>query len=100
MGNFNKVISSNEIYSISPPSFALQAITELQDCLTTSDLLDLSRRGCFFTWTNRNPDNLIARKLDRALINESLMKIFPSSAAGFDAPGTSDHSPCLVSLSI
>lgn len=58
----------------------------------------LPEGGCFFTWSNRQPLNPIARKLDRALSNESWMETFPQLTAVFDVPGGSDHSQCIVSL--
>lgn len=95
-------LQSNSILKrklLSPPSaFSLQGQSEFQYCLDASNLFDLSGRGCFFTWTNRSPQNPIARKLDRAIINEKWMLSFPDSNAYFDAPGGSDHSPCLISL--
>lgn len=73
-------------------------LLEFQDYLESSRLLDIVRRGCFFTWSNRQLLNPIARKLNRALSNKSWVVTFPQSTAVFDAPGGSDHSPCLVSL--
>ncbi|CAA7042276.1 unnamed protein product [Microthlaspi erraticum] len=72
---------------------------DFQDCLDTCHLFDLSARGCFYTWDNKSIINPKARKLDRAVINENWQDTFPNSNALFDAPGSSDHSPCLVSLS-
>lgn len=58
----------------------------------------MSSRGCLYTWNNKSLTNPKARKLDRAIINEHWQDIYPNSNALFDAPGSSDHSPCLVSL--
>lgn len=66
--------------------------------VASSRLSDLVKRGCLYTWSNRQPLNPIARKLDRALSNEAWMNAFPQSTTIFDVPGGSNHSPCLVSL--
>lgn len=98
LGDFNQFLSVSEIYSLIPNPVSLLGMNEFQECLTTSDLFDLSFRGCLFTWTNKSPSNPKSRKLDRALINESWQDSFPDSNAFFDAPGSSDHSPCLVTI--
>lgn len=99
LGDFNQVLSSNEMFSIYPFVVSRIGMIEFQDCIKSSRLADIVRRGCYFTWTNRQPLNPIARKLDRALSNEAWVEAFPSSTALFDNLGASDHSPCLVSVS-
>lgn len=69
---------------------------DFQDCLMENDLVDLPSRGVFFTWSNHQEDNPIIRKLDRALVNQDLLSIFPNSMAVFDPPGDSDHAPCMI----
>ncbi|CAA7013480.1 unnamed protein product [Microthlaspi erraticum] len=99
MGDFNQILSISEAYSLVPVNLSLEGMMEFQDCLESCHLFDLSSRGCFYTWDNKSLTNPKARKLDRALINEAWQDEFPNSNALFDAPGSSDHSPCLVSLS-
>lgn len=99
MGDFNQVLSVSEVYSITRPVISPQGMATLSDCLQDCQIFDMAFRGCEFTWTNKSPSNPKARKLDRALINEKWLERFPDSSAFFDSPGSSDHSPCLVSLS-
>ncbi|CAA7024778.1 unnamed protein product [Microthlaspi erraticum] len=82
-----------------PAPLNLQGMEEFKDCLNESEVFDLSFRGCHYTWSNNSLSNRKLRKLDRALVNEAWMDKYPNSNALFDAPGSSDHSPCLVSLS-
>lgn len=98
MGDFNQILYAEEHYSLSSFPLSIQGINEFQQCLDTSQLQELSYRGCYHTWTNRQPHNPIARKLDRVLCNENWTDSFPHSVANFDAPGPSDHSPCLMTL--
>ncbi|VVB06412.1 unnamed protein product [Arabis nemorensis] len=98
MGDFNQVISLSEVYSLLPATVCMQGMTDLQECLSSSGLFDLSPKGCFFTWTNKSSTNPKARKLDRVLVNEKWQDIYPDSNAFFDVPGGSDHSPALVTL--
>lgn len=71
---------------------------EIRDCLVHCELEDLETRGTYFTWTNNRPEDPIIRKLDRALGNEAWREVFPDVVAHFEAPGESDHSPCVVEL--
>ncbi|CAH2071404.1 unnamed protein product, partial [Thlaspi arvense] len=71
---------------------------EFQECLDTSSFFYLTFRGCRYRWTNSNPINAKARKLDRTLINKSWEEKYPDSYAYFGPPGSADHSPCLISL--
>lgn len=73
--------------------------SEFNDCIVLSELKDLSYGGCQFTWANKQgKGNYITSKLDRALVNECWMVIFPRSFAYFCPSGTSGHSPCVVNL--
>lgn len=98
MGDFNQVLSISEAYYLSPTSVSLQGMEDMQNCLSLSGLFDLSYIRCFYTRTNKSESNPKSRKLDRALVIEALQDQFPDSNAFFDVPGSSDNSPCLVSL--
>ncbi|XVE59768.1 hypothetical protein DITRI_Ditri05aG0073700 [Diplodiscus trichospermus] len=56
-------------------------------------------KGPFFNWSNRQAENLIAKKLDRVLINEVWQAEFPHSTAKFLYPGVPDHCLALIQLS-
>ncbi|GAB2301740.1 hypothetical protein Dimus_035765, partial [Dionaea muscipula] len=60
-------------------------------------ILDVA--GCQFTWSNhqQGPD-FIATNIDRVLVNDGWLHWFPLSSAFFLQPGTSDHSPGLVTM--
>ena len=72
-------------------------MVELEDCCSTAELDDLKFIGHKFTWTNKAPgDRLIARKLDRVLVNSCWSSIFQYAEAEFLPPGISDHCPMLI----
>lgn len=56
-----------------------------------ADLADLTYRGPKFTWTNKSKSNLIAKKLDRVLVNDEWLSYLPTSFATFGEPDFSDH---------
>lgn len=96
LGDFNQVLAVSEAFSLSSPVISLEGMADFHDCLFESELFDLSFGGCFFTWSNKSTTDPKTRKLDRALVNEVWQDTFPASYALFDAPRSSDHSPCLV----
>ncbi|XP_077249123.1 uncharacterized protein LOC143888562 [Tasmannia lanceolata] len=49
------------------------------------------------SWNNRScTGNLKLRRLDRALVNEEWLQVFPTSYVQYKNPGLSDHSPIIV----
>lgn len=46
----------------------------------------------------RDSEQIIARKLNRVLVNDSRLATFPNSEADFTGPGISDHSPRGVTI--
>ena len=85
LGDFNQVTSLSEIFTLSTPFFSLQGIEDFNSCISNSEVFDLANRGCHYTWSNKSVSNPKARKLDRALVNESWSNQFPDSYAYFDA---------------
>lgn len=73
--------------------------TDLHQCLLDIDLFDLPFKGPLYTWSNRrDSEQIIARKLDRVLVNDSWLATFPNSEADFTGPGLSDHTPGIVTI--
>lgn len=67
-------------------------------CLDYLEIKDLRYHGPLFTWTNKQPDDPISRKLDSALINEQWIGAYLHSLAKFSATEISGHSHYCVSL--
>ncbi|WZZ20441.1 hypothetical protein YC2023_121828 [Brassica napus] len=69
-------------------------------CLDELEVRELRYHGPPFTWINSKPDDPIAKKLDRVLINEEWLLTFPHSLAHFIPPVISDHTSSIINLEV
>lgn len=96
-GDFNEITHPAEHSATTVTSFTPQMV-EFNSCLSQLEIRDLRFHGLRFTWSNKRPEDPIAKKLDRALINEHWLDLHPRSLAQFLAPEISDHTPCCIIL--
>ncbi|KAF8086634.1 hypothetical protein N665_0618s0010 [Sinapis alba] len=71
---------------------------EFKSCLDDREVKDLCYHGPCFTWTNKQHDDPIAKKLDRVLANEHWLFEYPLCQVIFSGPAISYHSQGLVKL--
>ncbi|XP_074313875.1 uncharacterized protein LOC141649075 [Silene latifolia] len=94
-GDFNNLLFSNE--RLGGAEVTLADIKPFQDCLHCCDLVDIKAIGSFFTWNNKQElETLVYSRLDRCLINDEWMNMFPEAYAYFMPEGYFDHCPCVV----
>ncbi|XP_074305916.1 uncharacterized protein LOC141641142 [Silene latifolia] len=65
-------------------------------CLNACGMLDIPATGAFFTWTNKQ--DATHRKyirLDRFLVNQEWVDVFPDMHAHFHPEGLMDNNPCI-----
>ncbi|CAL1356590.1 unnamed protein product [Linum trigynum] len=55
------------------------------------ELIDHKVAGNWFTWSNKQQANPIARRIDRVLVNEVSLERFSNSSTSSNPPGVSDH---------
>ncbi|CAH2052520.1 unnamed protein product [Thlaspi arvense] len=96
-GDFNQITHPLE-HSDPAVDHITSDMLEMRDCMMQLDLFDLRYQGPTFTWTNKQPADPCAKKLDRLLVNNHWLSNYPDSAASFLAPDFSDHAPCLLNL--
>ncbi|XP_039007845.1 uncharacterized protein LOC120135683 [Hibiscus syriacus] len=96
-GDFNIILNVEES-SVYVSSSTLVDSSEFQNCVDNLGIFDHPYNGPCFTWSNKQQDTYLARKLDRVMINPRWIDVFPDSAVEFQAPGDSDHCPAFVWL--
>ncbi|PKU59129.1 Putative ribonuclease H protein [Dendrobium catenatum] len=71
-------------------------LVDINKMIFDNKLMDSHSVGSFFTWFNQQATNPIFIKLDRGLVNEDWMKVFPNAYCSFQSPSCSDHSPIIL----
>lgn len=98
LGDFNQILSPAD-HSTRTNQNMDNSMREFSTTLFHASLVDLTYRGCSFTWWNKRKEHPVAKKIDRILVNEEWQSFFPLSVGFFDAPLFSDHSPSSIVLS-
>ncbi|XP_074288617.1 uncharacterized protein LOC141613774 [Silene latifolia] len=94
-GDFNTVISPDERLGGNTKH---EDMEDFIDCLDKCGMSDIAATGAFFTWTNKqDAGHMKCSRLDRFLINNDWLAVFPEMAAHFYPEGLLDHNPCVVS---
>lgn len=95
LGDFNVVLRSSERIG----EFDLPAASEFRQCLLDTNMEEMITRGFWFTWTNcRGGGGANMSRIDRVLVNNSWLDVFPDTEALGHAPGISDHCSLLVTV--
>ncbi|XP_048604867.1 uncharacterized protein LOC125582291 [Brassica napus] len=97
IGDFNQIRDPAE-HSKVPTLNMDKNIRDFNQCLLVASLEDLNFRGTTFTWWNKRKLAPLAKKLDRALVNDEWYYMFPSSVAFFGIPDFSDHAVIAIPL--
>ncbi|XVF73951.1 hypothetical protein PTKIN_Ptkin13bG0022100 [Pterospermum kingtungense] len=95
-GDYNVVASVEE--SSNPRQEFTRDMADFIRCIEDLGLHDHAYTGPQLTWTNRQDEGFVAKKLDRVLVNGAWNTQYPHSFVEFLPPGISDHSSIIVQL--
>ncbi|XP_074283428.1 uncharacterized protein LOC141607978 [Silene latifolia] len=71
-------------------------ISDFRDFVHYCGLTDIKGQGAFFTWNNKqDPASREFSRIDRFLINDDWMNLYPTAYAHFLPEGLFDHNPCV-----
>ena len=99
VGDFNIIVHPSETSSYNGVQGLTSKAKEFSECIQQNAIFDHAYTGPLFTWSNRQEEGFVAKKLDRALINAQWLLSFPSSKVEFLPPAASDHCLIIVQLS-
>lgn len=97
LGDFNQVLQPQEHSKAATLNIDTRT-REFRNCLLNAELFDLNFRGSTYTWWNKRKSAPVAKKIDRVLVNDLWLDLFPDSVAEFGPPDFSDHAPATVVL--
>jgi hypothetical protein len=95
VGDFNLIRKPEDR---NKPRGNLREMLDFNAAINRHDLEELRLNGAKFTWTNKQQSPLLER-LDWFFASTTWMTNFPSSFALALSRDTSDHTPCLISIS-
>ncbi|GJU10520.1 RNA-directed DNA polymerase, eukaryota [Tanacetum coccineum] len=91
LGDFNEVRSTNERYGT---EFNTHGANAFNNFISMAGLVELPLKGYSYTWAHKSASKM--SKLDRFLISESLLTLFPSLSALCLDRHLSNHRPILM----
>ncbi|XP_074305749.1 uncharacterized protein LOC141640971 [Silene latifolia] len=95
VGDFNTVLSPDERLGGNTKQ---EDMDDFINCMGTCGMTDIASTGALFTWNNKQDySTRIYSRLDRFLVNQAWLDIYPDMVAHFYPEGLFDHCPCIVS---
>ncbi|XP_039024717.1 uncharacterized protein LOC120157747 [Hibiscus syriacus] len=96
-GDFNIFANAHESSDFGElGTYTNSDMDDFKECLVDLELQDHPYIGPLYTWSNKQENSFLARKLDRILINSQWFFEFPDSVVEFKAQGVSDHCPGVI----
>ncbi|KAI0508241.1 hypothetical protein KFK09_014376 [Dendrobium nobile] len=75
-------------------------LVDFNSLIFDMSLFDLASSGLKYSWFNQRPNDPIHLRLDRMLINDKWLEVFPSSKYEVLPPSCSDHSPIVLQCNV
>ncbi|KAL0293796.1 UNVERIFIED_CONTAM: hypothetical protein Scaly_3135000 [Sesamum calycinum] len=94
-GDFNTVVDMSEVCGASADIHL--AMNEFRDCILGTGLIHLPVQGELFSWHNCSEgERSLWKRLDRLLVNDAWLRLWPNSHYQCLNARTSDHSPLVL----
>lgn len=98
MGDFNEILDEEENSKFSSLDNLPRGMRDFQQVVLNCQLSDFGYQGPKFTWSNKQDEGIICKKLDRVLISKEVSVRFPNAYSTFESGGCSDHMRCKIQL--
>lgn len=97
-GDFHEILKGEEhsLFHVNP-SIPL-GMRDFQNVVRYCSLNDMKSHGTLLTWCNKKDEELICKKLDRVLVNDTWITAYPQSYSVFEAERCSDHLRCQIRI--
>lgn len=97
-GDFNEILKGEEhsLFHVNP-TIPL-GMRDFQNVVRYCSLDDMKSHGPWLMWCNKREDELICKKLDRVLVNDTWTATYQQSYSVFEAGGCSDHLRCRIRI--
>ncbi|XP_074267229.1 uncharacterized protein LOC141590547 [Silene latifolia] len=98
-GDFNSLMNVGE--RIGGANVTLVDILPMRTAIADCQLQEGKVIGSYFTWNNKHEDGTkVYSKIDRVLINDEWLQMFPDSVAHFLPEGLFYHCPCVINFTM
>ncbi|XP_074293104.1 uncharacterized protein LOC141620024 [Silene latifolia] len=92
-GDFNSLLNYNERIG---RTVLWREISDFRQCVDYCDIVDIKAQGFFFTWNNKQDHvTRVFSHIDRCLVNNEWMVLYPDRYSYFMNDGLFDHSPMI-----
>jgi len=90
-GDFNETLELEEHSKVEDNPVVSMGMRDFRSMVNYCSLTDMAHHGPLYTWSNKREHDLIAKKLDRVMVNDVWTQSFPQSYSVFEAGGCLDH---------
>ena len=90
-GDFNEILDEEEHSGNENMTLVSNSMRDFQGVANYCSLIDMFYQGPKLTWSNKRDNDLICKKLDRTLMNDSWLREFHQAYCVFEVGGCSDH---------
>lgn len=91
MRDFNEILEGDEHSSYQDSGLINSGMRDFESVVQYCNFTDLGSQGPRYTWCNQREEELICKKLDRFLVNDTWLSNRTQSYGVFEAGGCSDH---------